>query len=810
MTTAITSTTHAQALQRAATAEFDQLRDHHRAIGQRLTSHQEHTFWATKKALGLNPLDQFQYVEGELEGIREEYRAMWFTEACTRAGIDGLPAEYQQAATHRIARYANKLDKSALDALISTIRTSLDAAPLAIDADYSELREWASARAAHMGELLVKFKQHQDAGHLDEAMAIARIALEHVTGKTGFVPPKGTTPDSFFLRVVQSKFWARSAKKRMTRAAIQLARDLQMLGTGRTKYDPAKARAQYLPHDVVGRAHSQIEMTRDWLASTVIVDSDGHRRTLAEITEGAPARQMALLELRAIAQMELAEERGLQAYLVTITVPSRFHPTTTIKNGNKRWSVQNKNYAHLSAQTACDWKTLHWSKLRARLAKAHLDYEVIGALEGTRDATPHWHLLFYIADENEAAARGLFRDVFLYEREGHTRLSDGDLESGADEHRVDFDKVRSQAGARAYVTKILRYVLKTVHADANENEDDGEEKPPKPTAEALYARSIGRRAFAIKQQNIQIWNWLRSVRDPDSLPDELRADWHNAHGYDPATEAIPYLPRTRLGQPDMSDPRRIEDRSCHVPHMVSFLKGTARHYQPAFFLGDYYEIKFKTITDYADSETGEIGLESYENFYADQQAWEDDSIPLEQQPSIRTIARKLNSFGEPKKPTKFPAIVHLDDDGNCLGIAFNRYQKCWEKDAVASAELKVKRVRDKKKKKAEAEAKAKAKATGDVLKKIASDAANAAQAASAVADKTEELQLLIRSQGAPSGAAFSPQPLGFIASLQARNDAHNAAFRLMNADELRSRWEGAKEPQYRDPGRPNLGGFSIH
>lgn len=780
-----TATTHAQALQRAATLEFEQLRDHHRTIGQRLTSHQQHTFWATKKSLGLNPLDVFPYDAGELEGIRQEHRATWFADGCAQVGIDGMPAEYQQAAAHQIAKQSDKLDKPALDALISTIRASLDAAPLPIDADYNELREWASARAAHMGELFVKFAQHRDAEHLDESMAIARIALESVTGKTGFVPPKGTTPDSFFLRVVQSRFWARSAKKRMTKAAIQLARDLQMLGTGRTEYDPTKTRAQYLPADVVGRAHTQIELTRDWLASTVIIDSDGHRRTLAEITEGAPARQMALLELRAVAQMELAERRGLSGYLVTITVPSRFHPTTTIKSGGKRWSVPNKNYEHLSAQAACDWKTQHWGKLRARLAKLGLDYEVIGALEGTRDATPHWHLLFYIADENEAAARALFRDVFLYEREGHTRLDDEDLESGADEHRVDFDKVRSKEGARAYVTKILRYVLKTV--DAKGDEGDKQEQP-KAAPEALYAKSIGRRTFAIRQQNIQVWTWLRTVRDPDTLPDALRADWHHAHGYDPVMEAIPYRPRTRLGQPDMREPRFIEDRACHVPSMVGFLTGAARQYQPAWFLSDFYDIEFKAITDYTDAKTGEATLESYENFIADRQAWEDDSIPLEDQPSIKSIARKLNAFGEPKTPSKFPAIALLDEDGNCRGFAVNRDQKNWTRDEAASAEIRRQK----------AQAKAKKKA-GEALKKVACDAAVAS-----------ELQLSIRSQGVPSGAAFSPQPLGFIASLQARNDAHNAAFHLMTADELRGLWEGADEPRYRDPGRRSQSGFSIH
>ncbi|TEA79492.1 replication endonuclease [Allopusillimonas ginsengisoli] len=758
---------------------------------------------------------------GDVKKAVETRRARLREAALSECRVDHLPADYVEPATHLIDQAINKIlgvgepatelestktklkqvfladqyttyahSKNRIDKAVYEAHKKL---PLSLDSDYFDVREYATEQADKFSLHYIKFKKLRSAGQLELANEYANQKKSILASKLGWAPAKDVDHDGMFLRAQQSKFWLRRINKKLTMSNIQAARILGTVGLGHMEYDPTKTRSQYLPFHVVQRAHEQIKMTKDWL-STTIIRSGADSKTLDEITKVQQLHQLKERELRTRAQCELAHKRGLIGFLMTITLPSRFHSMKTVGNGRKKWSVANKNFdPTLTPIDGAKWKQKRWVLFRANLAKllkkngydkSHWDF--FSATEGHTDATPHWHSVLYVPADLYDQVRKLIFSIFLYERDGNIMLTDEELEAGAKKHRVDLQPFKKENGAIRYVMKMLRYPLKNIGGDED-----------KPSAEALFARKIGVRSFNTSKQSIGNWRWLRACKDPDFLPAELQPAWYFAHGLDPETDKIEPYPKTQFGQIDDSTPRKYFDhKSCCVEHMINYLTSVGIEYKPLYFQSDFFDVQYKTLADYAD-ENGEITRESYDQYTLDRMitagsfsntskfdndADNDQNSDIDDQdeellePSIKRKKRKLNQFNEPAKPGKHQMLYRVDQAGT-VHIGRDKRMRFWERDENASAELRASKLASKRAQKEKEIEEKKQKST-------------------------IELQLLIHGRGAASRPE-SRTNTGFKQiTLEERlrlNEAHTASLSIMSIEQIKSTHKHSISPAFHHP-----------
>ncbi|MDG6881079.1 Bacteriophage replication gene A protein (GPA) [Phocoenobacter uteri] len=163
-------------------------------------------------------------------------------------------------------------------------------------------------------------------------------------------------------------------------------------------------------------------------------------------------------ELRRIEMMtrlrgveEWAEENGLIALFLTLTAPSKYHAQLSKGGRNPKWNGA-------SPRTTQEYLNRVWRQYRALLSKEGIKGSGMRVAEPHHDATPHWHLLFFVKAEHKERAVELFEMKALEE--------DGD-EPGAKENRYDVKVCDRTKGTPAgYIAK---YIAKNVDGFA----DDG-------------------------------------------------------------------------------------------------------------------------------------------------------------------------------------------------------------------------------------------------------------------------------------------------------------------------------------------------
>lgn len=88
-----------------------------------------------------------------------------------------------------------------------------------------------------------------------------------------------------------------------------------------------------------------------------------------------------------------AEKRGDACVMLTLTLPSSFHP---LRNG-----LPNPDFAGATPRDGQKWLLTVWAKTRAALARGNLRTYGLRVVEPHHDATPHWHVLMF-SPESEA------------------------------------------------------------------------------------------------------------------------------------------------------------------------------------------------------------------------------------------------------------------------------------------------------------------------------------------------------------------------------------------------------------------------
>lgn len=339
--------------------------------------------------------------------------------------------------------------------------------------------------------------------------------------------------DGAVKRVLCARWWRRTYRKLHARTV-----EASAIGIGLV----SRAAGLYASDDAVKRRKAQNARNAAALESVQAVNDHFQAFTLAELAAKSTAnktiRRVELLTR--IAGFELiAKDMGHIAYMVTVSCPSRFHKCTT-RNGRV---ADNPKFDGSTPDEAQRYLSRQWGRLRTAAARAGLHWYGFRIAEPQHDGTPHWHVLLFMP-VGGAGPRGpvsseqclvrMVRRYFLDNESPH--------EAGAQEHRVDFEKIDWAKGSA--VGYVIKYISKNIDGHGVGLDLFGNDAITSSQRVEAWASTWRIRQFQqIGGAPVTVWRELRrlhadNVGDdaPDSLVGAIRAV--NAEKTEPGVASI--------------------------------------------------------------------------------------------------------------------------------------------------------------------------------------------------------------------------------------------------------------------------------
>ncbi len=158
-----------------------------------------------------------------------------------------------------------------------------------------------------------------------------------------------------------------------------------------------------------------------------------------------------------------AAANGDVGMFLTITTPSKYHPTRMVGKGDKKRVQRNHSWDKeaFTPKDAQRYLCGIWSKMRTAFKDNDLSVYGMRVVEPHHDATPHWHMMLFTKPAMRQPVIDIMRKYAMKE--------DGD-ERGAAKNRFDC-KHLNRGGAAGYIAK---YIAKNIDGYALEGERDHE------------------------------------------------------------------------------------------------------------------------------------------------------------------------------------------------------------------------------------------------------------------------------------------------------------------------------------------------
>ena len=259
-------------------------------------------------------------------------------------------------------------------------------------------------------------------------------------------------------RLVNPDWWLSQLKGQRTRW-----RESLLIAIGKVNRDASPYASKQAIREVRSRRLSNL----DYLKSRDLENVEtGERISLID-------KVMASISNPEIRRMELmstiagtekyAAANGDVGMFLTITTPSKFHPTRMVGKGDNK-HVQRNHSWDKEAYTPKDAQRYLcgiWSKMRTAFKDSGLSVYGMRVVEPHHDATPHWHMMLFTKPAMRKPVIDIMRKYAMKE--------DGD-ERGAAKNRFDC-KHLNRGGAAGYIAK---YIAKNIDGYALEGERDHE------------------------------------------------------------------------------------------------------------------------------------------------------------------------------------------------------------------------------------------------------------------------------------------------------------------------------------------------
>ena len=220
----------------------------------------------------------------------------------------------------------------------------------------------------------------------------------------------------------------------------------------------------------------------------------------ADASVSNPKLRRAELMTRCRGFEETAEFMGHKGLFLTLTTPSRFHRVKHAGLTNKKWDGA-------TPRDGQDYLCKVWAKIRAAWKKKDLKAYGFRVAEPHHDATPHWHILLFVPQEQ---TRELLAIAARY------ALADCPTESGARKHRFTVKRIDpSQGSATDYIAK---YIAKNIDGEKETGEGIGLDfdsgTPAQTAAHRVkdWAGTWGIRQFQqVGGPSVTVWRELRRL-----------------------------------------------------------------------------------------------------------------------------------------------------------------------------------------------------------------------------------------------------------------------------------------------------------
>ncbi|EOG8260418.1 replication endonuclease, partial [Yersinia enterocolitica] len=261
-------------------------------------------------------------------------------------------------------------------------------------------------------------------------------------------------------RLVNPEWWERKLKAQRTRW-----REALLIAVGNVSRD--KSASSYASKQAIREVFARRQSNLEYLKSCQLENIEtGERidlidKVMASISN-PEIRRMELMNTIAFTEKYAAEQKHVGMFL-TITTPSKYHPTRVVGKGdNEKVQLNHKwNDEAYSPKDGQRYLCKIWSKMRTAFKDNELSVYGMRVVEPHHDGTPHWHMMLFCQRRQRQQVIDIMRRYALKE--------DGD-ERGAAKYRFEC-KHLNKGGAAGYIAK---YIAKNIDGYALEGERDHE------------------------------------------------------------------------------------------------------------------------------------------------------------------------------------------------------------------------------------------------------------------------------------------------------------------------------------------------
>ncbi|MDC9588570.1 replication endonuclease [Xenorhabdus sp. XENO-10] len=254
-------------------------------------------------------------------------------------------------------------------------------------------------------------------------------------------------------RMTSDKWWL----GRLRRLAAEWREHLQ-ISINRV----SKKSSTYASRMAISEWKEQKHRTKEFIKSMELEDEEGNRISLIDKYYGSvanPAIRRTEMMVRIRGFENICHELGYVAEFYTLTAPSKYHATTRHGHRNRKWNG-------CSPADTQQYLSSLWAKIRAKLHRNNLRIFGIRVAEPHHDATPHWHMLFFMQPEQADQVRDIIREYALQE-DRHELKTAKALKARFHAEKIDPEK----GSATGYVAK---YISKNIDGYAMDGERDDE------------------------------------------------------------------------------------------------------------------------------------------------------------------------------------------------------------------------------------------------------------------------------------------------------------------------------------------------
>ncbi|HNA29044.1 MAG TPA: replication endonuclease [Thiobacillaceae bacterium] len=405
-------------------------------------------------------------------------------EAWVHSRLELLPRHWRGKVKREFSpRYA--AGKWEANAWLRELTEPLEAFRLPVTLSDYDIRDWARSMASSF----------MDAAGLYPSIEAARVVLNKRVRTWGITPPDEKIADAGAVARMTSEYWLRRKLRKV------LGRTLEQVAIGAGLVH--RFAGLYVSEDTYQRRQQQKQRNAETLESLEVANEEGDAYGLAAIARHSIAnprirRGEVMARIRGFE--EVSRLAGHSAVFITLTCPSRFHAR---KLTASNIVVENPRYDGSTPGQAQKYLCRVWARIRAKLKRDSIQIYGFRVAEPHHDATPHWHMLFFLEPDHEQAFEQIVR---------HYALADSPDEPGAQERRVEWVKIDSSKGTAAgYIAK---YISKNLDAHQVAEDFEGCDGVTGAKRVEAWASTWGIRQFQqIGGPPVSVWRELRRLRN---------------------------------------------------------------------------------------------------------------------------------------------------------------------------------------------------------------------------------------------------------------------------------------------------------